>query len=358
MKIQKILSFLLAGVLLGRTVPAFGMDIKPLWPLIAGGTISGILYAKKCIQCHRVQQVFEKDKQDLTKLHPVKLPACVASHENTIQDSLREKAKENHGIEDVTFLPWHDENIKEYATAYPQNIIYMPQNAYITLLYENHPRCKMQTQTGVINDQLASWTHLHIEEAPIEESIVIGTNILNHIHAQVEHELGHIKHHSAIKKIRLAYTWPMIAGVSSTLASLALKNSSLITKCLAYWGITGLSYGVNQVLNIAYGKYDETRADDAMPNDQNLLKIAMYNHRAHHAAYVNAAKTNPSLFDNSFERCMASTMPSSWWTNYPLLAAELLRANDEHPSDYFRAQRFENRLAALKNKAKEESNEK
>jgi hypothetical protein len=366
MKSHKLLLFLLAGALLGQTLPTQGSPFNSLPHMIIGG--EAILdYITT-----RIKMVAQ-NAPEISTIKNKSLPRYtfdpeLMQYEPALQKYLKDFALRHHNLENVTFLP--GPNRFGYAMT-SANEIKIPSDDYAYLLCRMHPEYKeidaaeylKECNTDEKIDVLKANSALKDCSTIIKVRCSNGTSIqkyaasnkMDSIESSLHHELGHIKHKSFSKK-----NYCNIASAIS-LSTLSLTVAPPAKTSFALQCATGCAVlGARYLIALLYAKYDETRADDTIPNDARLLKAKEKDYRNSFNRQLDAIRKSSSNELPWYQRPFAHLLPHSYWEKYPHLT-EFLYLTDDHPSDYFRAERFKARLAALENNnkpLKEISNEK
>ncbi len=353
---NKLLSFLLAGTLLGHTVPAQCMNYGAWFVATSGGLssiIDYVLVQKKITWMKLLPDIVShKDLAKLLDQGFAEPKESLKPCEKDLQKNLN-KLAQYHGLEKVNFVCIDADNSSYFNADSIFNVVFIPKNDYEDLL----------EITSRNNDKNI---FLFIEILFLK---AIGRKLL-HIELCIHHELGHLKYHSRNESIKIKCLKPAIAGcliaaslpndedVRDTSGKIAVgagvvagrmyPMTSLIvggliatriipteTNSSAYQfarqafmtSVCNISAScIMHGIKIAFGKYDETRADDNIPNDPQLL-------RAQVDFYKEASRTEEdAIRERPIERMIVPT--------YRFLF-------DPHPSHEWRAQRFQNRLDAL-----------
>ncbi len=350
---NKLLSFLLAGTLLGHTVPAQCMNYGA-WFFAACGYWSSILQYEQLQKAatQLKQHANNASQKELADLHHQKLGEpneSLKPYEEDLQKHLNELAQ-SHDLQKVNFM-CIDSNSSRFASNSIFNIVLVPKNHYEDLL-------EIASRNKDKNIFIHKDTLSQIDRQKIAE-----------IESSIHHELGHLKYNSNESYLKIKCLSPTIAGCliaaslpnnedardasgkiavgAGIVASHMYPLASLIVGFIAtriipaeanspayqfarqafMTSVCNISAPcITHLIKIAFGKYDETRADDNVPNDPQLLRTQV-------DVYKEASRTQEDAIRESPITRMI----------FP--AFQLLF--DPHPSNEWRAQRFQNRLDAL-----------
>ncbi len=316
MKMNKIFSFLLAGAFLGQTVPAKSITFDPTILPMAAMAITAAQYAlrKLCPEiCLRPYDVKKNDNSG--KLHDVELASDVKDYEPALQSHLKDLADKHHGLKNITILP--SEKMDVMGTFTDLNLVLIKKKYYETLLDSMNP------------------------------DNTVDKDRINWLKATFHHELGHMKNNSSSNKPNAILASSLITNAAAIKIMLSMPKNNFLQCCAATLVGAGM-YLAHTMATTLYSKYDEMRADDAIPNDAELLEASEKTHRELHDTTMVMLKHYPSAFP-WYQRPFTSLIPYTFWEKYPQLT-ELLYLHDEHPSPYFRAERLKARRLALENK--------
>ena len=375
---NKTLSFLLAGSLLGHMVPAHAMQqLRNLCrPITAGIVASAIYYGstsyiideqrkdtKKYFQNrtqeekkgqlgrninfwknHIITKLIEKDnvyhfwdnerkeldknqfpeglRNSLMTYHGYKNQLKDLPYEFELQKQLHDFAYDNHNLKDVFF----GTTTNGFST-YESRVIVIPEsdNAYLLKkieLYKGH---------NIFSD--------------------LDDKRIALIKAFLDHECGHVLHESWMSKLKIDSLQPaiMAALIEFRLGNNSLKNLIRPRGLFMAGTCYALSRGITGAFNLAFGKYDETRADDTVSNDPRILSAAEDYFRNDEQRRIEKLIENAKndMKEFVFSKCgiqLSDAFCIKFISYYLLL--------DVHPSPEFRANRFKARLAALENSKK------
>lgn len=250
----------------------------------------------------------------------------IASNVSPIVHTFFEEIAQSRNIQGVRFVT---HAINDYGTKSAAKIIYIPEGdatQLTTMLLK-----KQSGQSLDENEQLA----------------------LDTIAASIHHELSHIARQSCVKKANFecaspfitqaiwilgntalsSYTEPLYASYLAGTEDRALIQAplNLATGAAKLW----LSFKLCQL----YGKWDEMKADDGIPNEEHLLKAAAAFHDQEHR---HSQKVRPQ-----------GLITRHISTKLPLVheVYDTFTTQNQHPTDLMRKNRFETRLKAIqKNK--------
>ena len=396
---NKLLSFLLAGSLLGHTVPAHSMHHlrKVCQSITAGIGASAIYYGstsyiideqrkdtKKYFQNrtqeekkgqlehninfwknHIITKLIEKDnvyhfwdnerkeldknqfpeglRNSLMTYHGYKNQLNDLPYKFELQKQLQDFADENHRLKDVFFEITSAKH--GWGAAHAQRVIVIPESDKAYLL----KKIKLSKGQNIFND--------------------LDDTRMALISGSLHHECGHLLHESGESNLKIDSLQHAIMAALITfrlgnhsLRNLTLRNLIRPRELFMMGTYYAFSRGITGALNLAFGKYDETRADDTVPNDPRLLK-AMENFFR-----IDAPIHQKETIENSIK-----PIQEYIFSNYGIsLSEDFIKKSlqfsdlakpltDVHPSNEFRANRFKARLAALENSnatLKEKSDEK
>ena len=354
MKNNKLLSFLLAGSLLGHTVPTQCMNYGA-WFFAACGYWSSILQyeqlQKAATQLKQyANNASQKELADLLDQELGEPKESLKPYEEDLQKHLNELAQ-SHGLEKVNFMCIDSNSDHAFGSNSISNVVLVPKNHYEDLL-------EIASRNKDKNIFIHKDTLSQIDRQKIAE-----------IESSIHHELGHLKYNSNESYLKIKCLSPTIAGclIAASLPNnedvrdLRQNSSRRRNSCRSMYPIASLIVGgliatriipaeanspayqfarqafmtsvcnisascITHLIKIAFGKYDETRADDNVPNDPQLL-------RAQVDFYKEASRTQEdAIRERPIERMIFPTFRFLF---------------DPHPSHEWRAQRFQNRLDAL-----------
>ena len=354
MKNNKLLSFLLAGSLLGHTVPTQCMNYGA-WFFAACGYWSSILQyeqlQKAATQLKQyANNASQKELADLLDQELGEPKESLKPYEEDLQKHLNELAQ-SHGLEKVNFMCIDSNSDHAFGAYSISNVVLVPKNHYEDLL-------EIASRNKDKNIFIHKDTLSQIDRQKIAK-----------IESCIHHELGHLKYNSNESYLKIKCLSPTIAGCliaaslpnnedardasgkiavgAGIVASHMYPLASLIVGFIAtriipaeanspayqfarqafMTSVCNISAPcITHLIKIAFGKYDETRADDNVPNDPQLLRTQV-------DVYKEASRTQEDAIRESPITRMI----------FP--AFQLLF--DPHPSNEWRAQRFQNRLDAL-----------
>jgi hypothetical protein len=324
-------------------------------PITAGIVASAALYADKQIEKENLKKKLKGYHEDeinaiedyiniaqsnLTNdglsIQNLKNDLLSLRHRDPVQKQLQDLAHKHHNLENIAF----HKTIAGYHSLSITNTIFIPTEDYNAL----------RTQ---------------IAENPNQDVTTHPDNA--HIMAILHHECGHLIHKSSETTQKIESLYPAIMGVfverklGKKPHKELLKPRSLLVVSACYM----LSYGINLGLTHAFRKYDETRADDTIPNDPLLLRAALEDRKAYDE---DTNKAIEQWTQNAIENAKKNVSENEWKKIEEMLSKkagmtpselylwmfkkrETLRQffMDVHPSDEFRANRFKARLDALEN---------
>jgi|GEM_PF-5985352 hypothetical protein len=300
-------------------------------------------------------------KNNREKLHDFTLSSVLQPYEDALQRHLQNIAKAHHNLEGVTFLPTET----NYYTDSSTNTIYIPTHDYVYLLYSIHPnRIIIKTEQELERAGLSSYTDLqdklkegkeligvlHIDN--LFNGIDVPHDNIHRIEGSLHHELGHIKHEStmAIKTLNeLRFCAVLFPFTKLYIYTAMLDNypKSMVGDLTFNYKAIFAAIASTLTAYPLYRQYDETRADDTVPNDTEKLRALESYFREKHNYLMEIIKTDPSSLSGSIGKFFALTIPYSYWEKMPQLTC-LFHLFTDHPSDYYRAERFKERLDALK----------
>ena len=352
MKNNKLLSFLLAGSLLGHTAPTQCMNYGA-WFFAACGYWSSILQyeqlQKAATQLKQyANNASQKELADLLDQELGEPKESLKPYEEDLQKHLNELAQ-YHGLEKVNFMCIDSNSDHAFGSNSTSNVVLVSKNHYEDLL-------EIASRNKDKNIFIHKDTLSQIDRQKIAE-----------IESSIHHELGHLKYNSNESYLKIKCLKPAIAGclIAASLpkdedmqpsANKIVIRAGIVTGAMdpiASLIVGGLFttiippaepehqfarqafmtsvYNISascimHCIEIAFGKYDETRADDNIPNNPELL-------RAQVDFYKEISRTEEdTMRERPIERMIVPA--------YRFLF-------DPHPSHEWRAQRFQNRLDAL-----------
>jgi hypothetical protein len=351
---NKTLSFLLAGVLLGHTVPAHSLNFMDLIPFYLGSVFSifHIEIGNNIIQATRTRvnimsdEEFKKTYKDTFEI--VEPAAFYKAYENDLQIQLNEWAHKNHGLHNVRFLC----SKRNFTATSTCNAIMINEQYYEFLL---QMLILSKNKDGNSSDLFSSQNmrRVLLSCGIAKDDIPKIENILAFIEGTLHHECAHLKHKSSEVKMKINALKPMIQGgllsagvayVSSTEEESTLKKITTMAATIVISPI--LTEHITNCIHLLFGKYDEMRADEAVPNDLRLLREQEKCYKTRHDNLMKNL-LNPENFRDNSAKTMASIIPSTYFEKHPGIFMESLYLQDEHPSDYFRWEQFKKRRLAL-----------
>ncbi len=377
---NKTLSFLLAGSLLGHMVPAHAMQqLRNLCRPITAGIVASAAYygymsneiekqregAKKLFQeCkqeekkgqlehnvnfwknHIITKLIEKDnvyhfwdnerkeldknqfpeglRNSLMTYHGYKNQLNDLPYKFELQKQLQDFAYENHHLKDISFGLTSQ---KHGWSTHAERVIVIPEsdNAYLL------KKIELSKGHNIFSD--------------------LDDKRIALIKAFLDHECGHVLHESWMSKLKIDSLQPaiMAALIEFRLGNNSLKNLIRPRGLFMAGTCYALSRGITGAFNLAFGKYDETRADDTVSNDPRILSAAEDYFRNDEQRRIEKLIENAKndMKEFVFSKCgiqLSDAFCIKFISYYLLL--------DVHPSTEFRANRFKARLAALENSKK------
>ena len=194
---------------------------------------------------------------------------------------------------------------------------------------------------------------LNIKTTLLKGNILHKNRAIGFIH----HELTHIQMNSALR-ILLATSIGVVA-FSSTYDKLLEKYQQNIPTAYLI-GFTASSAIGAYLTRLVYSKFDETWADDGIPNERELLEPQRSFYKNHHKdsmITIRLLKQKPlrealaeiplSRFYTYPQQLAKYYIPKDYFNKSALLCDLVLHPTDPHPSNLFRAQRFKARIKAL-----------
>lgn len=191
------------------------------------------------------------------------------------------------------------------------------------------------------------------QENELENAINNSNQTTLNLHtAFIHHELTHIKRDPTPRQLLTLATGSLIPATALTFFPKSISETNVL-----------LLLVTSQILNLMIiptilDKYEEIRADDGIPNKRELLTAQSNSFITHHKNMIKEIdniKNYPSLIEAYIKKrhyfslakiFIARTLPTKYFVT-SLLFCELMHITDEHPSDLFRAKRFESRLKKL-----------
>lgn len=350
------------------SIQALHTDAKPPYyisDLHVGAVIAISALLHTCsfyvnIALHRATHASKiKNKE---KMHDFTFDFIVAPYEERLQKYLQNIALTHHNLKGVNFLPTDEEN--NYYTDSAIDTIYIRKDHYEYLLYRMNPNhIFIETEQELKNvglldcadleDELKSGRKLigilHIDGT--FKSLSMPLDIDDRIEAILHHELGHVKHTSTTTTFLLDQlrTWTIVFPFMKLyMYSEALKiyPRSMVGSLDFNYKAIFTSITSTIAAYTIYRQYDEIRADDSVPNYPEKLRALEHYFRKEHNELMEAIKTSPSSMPFSIGKILALAIPYRYWEKYPRLT-NLFHLLSDHPSDYFRAERFKKRLDSL-----------
>jgi hypothetical protein len=286
--------------------------------------------------------------------------------EPKLQNYLCAFARKHHNLENVIFVP-NEEGFQTNAA----EVIYIPKDDYLYLLYAMHPNHIILKTLHDLN-KVGAQNNLEMQQAINDNKIIIGlegmngtfkgisvpTDTMHRIEGSLHHELGHIKHKSATHRTNI-HAFSLGVCLFASAKSFAVFKYHVERSPYSNAPILFENFSFLKMLTVVaatcvgsnlYGKYDETRADDSVVNDPAVLYAKQCQHTELHNNLIDKIKNKPSEFTSWTDKFFLSTIPSHYWEKYPSLTG-LFFLFDPHPSYHSRAERFKARLEALKKKA-------
>jgi hypothetical protein len=314
----------------------------------------------------RMQTEHASQVKNGEKMHDFAFGSALDPYEKPLQKHLQNIAKTHHNIENVLFLPTEEE--KNYYTNSTIKTVHIRKDHYEYLLYSIHPnRVIIKTEQELKNMGLAHHADLcdtlkrgnqligilRVDGAFAGLTISPGLDDL--IESSLHHELGHIKYESTttillLDQLRLCAAMFPFMKLSIYAKKLEMYPQSMVGSLEFNYKAMLAAIASTIACYTAYRHYDETRADDTVPNDPAKLRALESYFREKHNQLMETIKTTPSSLPFSLGKVFALAIPYHYWEKSPQLTY-LFHLFSHHPSYYFRAERFKKRLDELSKKA-------
>lgn len=337
---NKTLSFLLAGTIVGHTVPAKGLDFSSLFPLAVGGAVSGLRlltlnqeykrqkHENSIMDCHEFEKRYTRQWffGEVSIVNPAK---HLAAHEKKLQQELQDFAKK-YGVKNTKFICCSSFTNSGLRSIPACDVLLIPK-PYYNFLLEMVQKADNQ---NIFSDSARA--NLHDPEAREK---------LNSIEASLHHEFFHLKCDWEHRRAQINALNPIILGALTTIFNVNLNNSDIFTRIMGV-GITW-SFGhiINRIMQNQYSRRkEEIAADHNIPSDLRLLTAQENFYRERHLRLVPDDLDTPEIF--------AKKHPNASYRNYLETYYQEELGVSVHPTDYDRAERFKARLAALENSKK------